>query len=61
MILTLASKIGQTLEDQFNVFLVVITVGHGDWSGKCSNSLYKVPAITSDVGTKDAWGTIFSD
>ena len=56
-----ARKIGQRLEDRFGVQLgVVITDTFGrPWRLGQVNvaiGLYRVPAITSDVGTKDAWG-----
>ena len=56
-----ASMIGQRLEDRFGVQLgIVITDTFGrPWRLGQVNvaiGLYRVPAITSDVGTKDAWG-----
>ena len=56
-----ARKIGQRLENRFGVQLgIVITDTFGrPWRLGQVNvaiGLYKVPAITSDVGTKDAWG-----
>jgi coenzyme F420-0:L-glutamate ligase/coenzyme F420-1:gamma-L-glutamate ligase len=56
-----ARNIGQRLEDRFGVQLgIVITDTFGrPWRLGQVNvaiGLYRVPAITSDVGTKDAWG-----
>ena len=56
-----ARKIGQRLEDRFGVQIgIVITDTFGrPWRLGQVNvaiGLYRVPAITSDVGTKDAWG-----
>ena len=56
-----ARRIGQRLEDRFGVQLgIVITDTFGrPWRLGQVNvaiGLHRIPAITSDVGTKDAWG-----